>query len=119
MPTSSNLLRSAHPRSRRRLPPLPDHEPTPTDFMLYKQWPPDVPSRPEPLPMLPMPPIPPAAKRRRAKAVRSLLQRKVAAIAAGILLCGLLFGSAALWITHHASTTSVVTLALQQDTLRA
>ena len=50
---------------------------------------------------------------------RMPLRTRLAAIAVGTLLCCVLFGSAILWITHHASAAPTVTLALQQDTLRA
>jgi hypothetical protein len=34
-------------------------------------------------------------------------------------LCGVLFGSAILWITHHANAASDMTLALHKNTPRA
>jgi hypothetical protein len=122
MPTRHNTLHSLHaaPASEEpRLPPEPEHEPTPTDFMLYGRWAAQRLAR-EPLPMLPMPPIRRAAKSTRRSLRRSgsrlSLRTRIAAIAAGTLLCGVLFGSAILWITHHASTASNVTLALHKNT---
>ena len=125
MPIRHNTLqaRPADPESvdPRRLP-EPTHEPTPTDFMLYGRWTAEPRPR-EPLPMLPMPPIRPAAKPARRSLRRSgarlSVRTRIAAFVAGTLLCGVLFGGALLWITHHANAASDVTLALHRNTPRA
>ena len=123
MPTRHNPLqaqRSTPASQEPRRPP--EHEPTPTDFMLYRQWPAE-PAKREPLPMLPMPPMRPGARPARRSlrrgGERMSLRTRIAAIAAGTLLCGVLFGSAILWITHHASAASDLTLALHKNTPRA
>ncbi|GEM_PF-3927906 len=122
------------------------HEPTPTDFMIFRQWPAELPLKPvrPPLPMLPMPPIRPRtpAPRRRGALVtlrmatrhpiegrseatsqrprgsrRGLSPRaRIAAFAASTLVCGALFASAMLWLTHHASAPAGARLALEQNT---
>ena len=103
--------------------------------MLYRQWPAEPPPQRAPLPMLPMPPVRPAAQKVRRPALAVLrmaartprrsrlrlsLRTRVAALAVSTLLCGALFASAVLWITHrHSAMASTATLALQQITLRA
>jgi hypothetical protein len=127
MPTPQATPRNARPQ--------PDHEPTPTDFMLYHQWPAEPPAQRAPLPMLPMPPVRPAGKKVRRPAlavlrmaarmprrsgVRLSTRARIAALAASTLLCGALFASAVLWVTHHHSAAaSTATLALHRITLRA
>jgi hypothetical protein len=133
-----------------------EHEPTPTDIMIYHLWPAEPPLKSAtraPLPMLPMPPIPgrvaqtapqrrpalvtlrvlaphpadhgrvaqqpPARRSRRGRVQRLSFKARVATLAASTLLCGVLFGSAILWFTHHASAPVSARLALDQDTLRA